>query len=72
MGSPILCDTCTSEQGFGRATIHMIEYLRYNVFLTRLEMSLRGIYHSKWGIAQFSKKVAEALKISPQEDGGLK
>jgi hypothetical protein len=28
-------------------------------------MSLRGIYHSKWGIAQFSKKVAEALKISP-------
>ena len=47
MGNPILCDTCTSEQDFGRATIHMIGYLNYNVVLTRLEMSLKGIYHGE-------------------------
>ena len=47
IGFPLLCDTCTSEQDFGRATIHMIGYLNYNVVLTRLEMSLKGIYHGE-------------------------
>ena len=45
IGSPILCDTCTNGQEFGRATIHMIEYLYYNVAFPRLEMSFNDIYH---------------------------